>query len=352
MSEEKNAATSGEPNVANPGSVVGDDAASTSQVLKGDQTPSTFVEDELTLEEEVAAYPPFILDAPEHEFTIHEGGVEYRHTVRSPDRGVEDLFARMSKIVTTTKRITVDDEPATLVTTKNNTGKARVRYYDGIAARVTGFDVDDDGKPDADVNVQDPIDVDEEVRAELVEAKVIKEGDAVKVLHVIPDTHKLHVADQLFGGSFTIVQTKQKQVRSLRGKRRILVLQKIGVRTLDDGTQSKPTHMIVWEFTEPSGKAVGDWETEGFNSNTVVLQDGSSREERTVNLDEYEKLFDSHFKRVIGAGFATSFDGTGANGNVLPVDPTNPKHLKKVPVSLKKTVAMFVFNHVKQSVGN
>lgn len=321
-------------------------------------TPTTYVDEgDLTIEEQVERdFAPFILDADKFTVPVRESGSEYLYTVTRPTRPVEERLALMSKIITVQKSRREGDEQVTEVTTKNDTGRARLRYFDTIGLTVSGFDFDDDGQPEENLDVRQVVEgldaeYEEEVRARhFLQPK--KKGDApppILVLHLLPDLHKLRVADDLFGGTFTIVRPKGKVVRSLRGRRTIKVRQEIGGGLDDEGQKQQPRHVVIWEFAEPSGEQFTFWEANGFNSSTIVHSNGDNEEHRTVSLDTYCGLFDGneakHQKgilRVTGAKFG---DGTD-------VDVTNPKHLARIPDALKKTVVMFVFNHVKRETGN
>lgn len=221
---------------------------------------------------------------------------------------------------------------------KTDYSKALVKYYFDTIKSVLGYRVDVDGDPTVMVDA----------RAVVGEIEKDNGSKRPKLLcEMIPTSHQKAAAERIFGGKIDIVkpETKdgEKEVVVLNSRRRIHVTQEVGVESKDDGTLTKPTHVINYYFVEPNPKHLSKWEMTCIGGFSLNLPDGGSKEERVYLLGPCVELFDAMIDEITGAA-------VDDNGTVC--DIKNSEHLASVHKSIKKLIIAQVMNDQTNNAGN
>lgn len=273
-------------------------------------------------EEEELALAPFEFAQESVEVEVHEGENVY---VVECKRATRDMHSKREYVGRTVKRTQPKNKDGEqIITMVQNTDKGSFVFARLITQRVKGYDEDPETWLDA--------------------KQILDETDPkrpVRVIDEIPAAHLLRVADEYMGGIYHVVKPKGRRIITKNVRREWEVVLQTGVRTLEDGTRSKPTHVVRFFFGEALAEGLNTFDASAIQGSTIVEDGGTVREERWASVDTLAQLFDEDIKRIAG--------GT-VNGETFT--PDNKKHLRSIDDGIKKTVALLYYNASKVESGN
>lgn len=265
---------------------------------------------------------------------------KFRLPTKEDEQRRED---RMKTVITTLPGRINGQNPKQTTT---DYSRSELGYFDDLIEEVTGFALVEGDDPAT--TLQANLVVGNEYSDKLKRQAEVTVGDKV------PTKHKRAAAARIYGGRIDVEKPderdpdnevegdeKPQQVLVIRSQRFITVLFKAGVEQQDDGTFSEPTHVVKYVFKEPQSRHLSAWETKCFNGQTINLNKGGTREERTFNLTAVENLFDSLIEKVEGA----SLDNA-------EIDVRIPEHKARIPLSQKKNTLALCMGEVMGDVGN
>lgn len=274
---------------------------------------------------------PFPFDEP-RTIVLRNGTV---HSFNIPTRMQEIRREKLQRTIIQTSNAIINGQNPQ----RSNTDyqRSRVAYYQDILKTVTGYAFNEGDDPSQTLNGQ------ETVREDPVEGT--DRTRKVKLASLVPIAHQRAAAERIYGGRITVVKPEladgQKPIYVLNARRRITVKQEFGIEQNDDGTFTKPSHRPIYHFREPNSRNLSDWEMKCFGGYTIRNPKGGSIEERTFEIEQLCKLFDSMIDEI----------ENGVIGGE-PCDVRNVDHLAKIPDAIKSTIIAFVMNDVTTDSGN
>lgn len=291
-----------------------------------------------TLSDFIASHDTFKglyeFDAETLEYPIKTNGIEYKHRVKNPTKDDETRKELMS--VTIRKSLGKVDGDEAIGNVSDN-GNALLRYYNGIAHSIWGYPVNEGDDREQWITVVQVIESKENVSKEDRERYSVGAEKDLTVLHLIPESDKLKVAQLVHAGPCVVLREKNKPIRSLRSKREYVVKQLFGVKREDDGTLSKPTHCVSYHFAEAGAKAISKFDAYAVPAK-LVQREAGNEEHRTLSIPTLDALFDAHITYIQGASISGE--------EVLAVLQEDGR-LAKIPSACKRDATVHFFNALK-----
>lgn len=294
-------------------------------------------------------FPLFAFDQPQA-VRLPNGSVHYfRKWDLVTEKRREDL---LKTIVLTSPAIINGEQPRDV---KTDFSRSMIGYYDLMIDSISGVKYNGNTLED-----------------KLEANKIIDESKGTRIKDLIGVAIKKAAAARLYSGRIEVIKDaeeedfdgdpfsaddltraveeaeKKREIYALSLDRNIRMKQEIGVEQIGNtGRTTKPTHLIEYDFNEPSGDEFSKWELKARRGYQLTLKKGGERAEMFYNLDTISHLFDSLINDIRGASI---------NGSEIHLSPDRDDAGRKgllgaVPVAVKKLTVATLFNEMS-TLGN